>query len=155
MANLWHLCRCHTSHVSHFDMLLMQVPALQLNNERFQVPELIFSPGDVGMQQAGLAEAVVEAANAVHPDLRPLLFSNVVCTGGTSTCPGFQDRLFKDLRQLVPTEYEVPMLLHIPLSCKFAFVWQVDLFQLSSQSQALQVSMPSMATRSSGSALNS
>ena len=85
----------------------MQVPALQLNNERFQVPEVIFHPSDVGMQQMGLAEAVVEAADAVHPDLRPLLFSNVICTGGTASCPGFSDRLSSDLRQLVSAEFEV------------------------------------------------
>ena len=83
------------------------MPALQLNNERFQVPELIFHPSDVGMQQAGLAEAALEAANAVHPDLRPLLFSNVICTGGTTTCPGFTSRLESELRRLVPCDYEV------------------------------------------------
>ena len=85
----------------------MQVPALQLNNERFQVPEVVFHPSDVGMQQMGLAEAAVEAANSVHPDLRPLLISNIICTGGTSTCPGFSARLYSDLRELVPSEYEV------------------------------------------------
>ena len=86
---------------------LLQVPALQLNNERFQVPEVIFHPSDVGMQQMGLAEAAVEAANSVHPELRPLLFSNIICTGGTATCPGFSERLSSDLRELVPSEYEV------------------------------------------------
>lgn len=89
---------------------ILQVPALQLNNERFQVPEVVFHPSDVGMQQVGLAEAAVEAANSVHPELRPLLFSNVICTGGTTTCPGFSNRLSSELRELVPTEYEVGIL---------------------------------------------
>ena len=85
----------------------VQVPALQLNNERFMVPELIFRPTDIAMEQAGLAEAIVEATNAVHPDLRPLLLSNVVCSGGTASCPGFAERLFAELRPLLPAEYEV------------------------------------------------
>lgn len=84
-----------------------QVPALTMSNERFMVPELVFRPTDVGMEQAGLAEAVVEAANALHPELRPLLFSNVVCTGGTAKCPGFAQRLAAELRPLVPSEYQV------------------------------------------------
>jgi len=85
----------------------LQIPALQLNNERFLVPELIFRPSNMGIKQAGLAEACMEAANAVHPDLRPLLFSNVLCVGGTSSCPGFATRLAAELRPLVPCEYEV------------------------------------------------
>lgn len=71
------------------------------------VPELLFHPSDVGMEQAGLAEAVIEATNALHPELRPLLFANILCTGGTAKCTGFARRLHTDLRPLVPAEYEV------------------------------------------------
>lgn len=39
-------------------------------------------PPDIGLQQAGVAEAVVQAVTACHPALAPLLFSNVVVTGG-------------------------------------------------------------------------
>jgi actin-related protein 6 len=85
----------------------VQIPALQLNNERFMVPELVFRPSNIGMKQAGLAETCMEAAKAVHPDLRPLLFSNVLCVGGTSSCPGFATRLAQELRPLVPCQYQV------------------------------------------------
>lgn len=84
-----------------------EIPALQLNNERFMVPELVFRPSNIGMKQAGLAETCMEAAKAVHPDLRPLLFSNVLCVGGTSSCPGFATRLAQELRPLVPCQYQV------------------------------------------------
>lgn len=88
-------------------LLACQVPAVSLNNERFMVPELIFRPSDIAMDQAGLAGIIIEAANAVHPDLRPLLFSNVICSGGTSQLPGFSQRLLSELRPLVPDHYEV------------------------------------------------
>lgn len=36
---------------------------------------------DIGMEEAGLAEAIVEAVQSVHPHLHGLLFSNVLLTG--------------------------------------------------------------------------
>ena len=71
------------------------------------VPELVFNPSDIGLDQSGLAQCVADAAQGVHPDLRPLLFSNVLCTGGMACCPGFAARLAADLRPLVPTDIEV------------------------------------------------
>ncbi|PNW80214.1 hypothetical protein CHLRE_08g382590v5 [Chlamydomonas reinhardtii] len=75
---------------------------LALNNERFMVPELLFHPDDVGLQQAGVAEAVVQAVTACHPALAPLLYSNVVVVGGVAACPGFRERFTAELRALVP-----------------------------------------------------
>lgn len=80
---------------------------LALNNERFMVPEVLFQPSDIGLQQGGIPQAIMEAIEAVPPDLQPLLYSNVVCTGGCATCPGFQRRLYNELRPLVPDDYEV------------------------------------------------
>ncbi|KAG2424372.1 hypothetical protein HXX76_014581 [Chlamydomonas incerta] len=75
---------------------------LALNNERFMVPELLFHPDDVGLQQAGVAEAVVQAVTACHPALAPLLYSNVVVVGGVAACPGFRERFTAELRTMVP-----------------------------------------------------
>ena len=55
----------------------------------------------------GHAQAVADAVQATHPDLHPLLFSNVLCTGGLARCPGFRERLCADLRPLVPDDIEV------------------------------------------------
>ncbi len=83
---------------------------LALNNERFMVPEVLFQPSDIGLQQAGLPQAIVEAVEATPPDLHPLLYSNVLCTGGCATCPGFRERLYNELKPLVPDDYEVKQL---------------------------------------------
>lgn len=93
-------------------ILKLQVPTLRLNNERFLVPELLFSPSNVGLHQAGLAEAVLLSANKCHPDLRPLLLSNVLCCGGMFKCPGFMSRMSADVRAIVPSRYEVNFNLH-------------------------------------------
>ncbi|KAI3426082.1 hypothetical protein D9Q98_008050 [Chlorella vulgaris] len=86
---------------------LPKQPVLAVNNERFMVPEALFHPSDIGMDEAGLAEAVAQAVSAAHPHLHALLYSNVLITGGTARCPGFRDRLAAELRALVPDDYEL------------------------------------------------
>jgi len=62
-------------------MVFRKEQVLLLNNERFMVPEAMFRPQDIGLQQAGVAEAVVQAVTAAHPALQPLLYTNIVLTG--------------------------------------------------------------------------
>lgn len=167
-----------------------------MNNERFMVPEALFHPTDIGLNQAGvrhylqqfhslqatltfpldnlvpvlkvevsallslagLAETVVQSVEAVHEDLHGLLYSNVLITGtsdavepsglmpassyhqtnvhahelsamhqmicqfllshsalaagGTAKCPGFKERLYSELRRLVPSQYTLNV--HLP-----------------------------------------
>jgi len=85
---------------------------LRMNNERFMVPEALFHPADLGLNQAGLAETIVQSITATHEDLHGLLYSNILLTGGTASCPGFKERLYTGLRKLVPVEYRVNV--HLP-----------------------------------------
>ncbi|KAI4377163.1 hypothetical protein MLD38_014840 [Melastoma candidum] len=78
-----------------------------LTNERFLVPEMIFRPADLGMNQAGLAECIVRSIDACHPHLHPLLYGNIVLTGGSTLFPRFKERLEMELRPLVPDHYRV------------------------------------------------
>ncbi|XP_022749664.1 actin-related protein 6 [Durio zibethinus] len=78
-----------------------------LTNERFLVPEMIFQPADLGMNEAGLAECIVRAVNACHPYLHPVLYQSIILTGGSTLFPRFAERLQKDLRPLVPDDYQV------------------------------------------------
>ncbi|GAV82488.1 Actin domain-containing protein [Cephalotus follicularis] len=78
-----------------------------LTNERFLVPEMIFHPADLGMNQAGLAECVVRAVNACHPHLHPVLYESIILTGGSTLFPQFAQRLEMELRPLVPDNYQV------------------------------------------------
>ncbi|KOM31459.1 hypothetical protein LR48_Vigan01g101400 [Vigna angularis] len=78
-----------------------------LTNERFLVPEMIFRPADLGMNQAGLAECIVRAVNACHPQLHPVLYESIILTGGSTLFPQFAERLERELRPLVPDDYNV------------------------------------------------
>ncbi|VFQ83396.1 unnamed protein product [Cuscuta campestris] len=78
-----------------------------LTNERFLVPEMIFRPADLGMNQAGLAECIVRAVNSCHPHLHPVLYESIILTGGSTLFSGFAERLANELRPLVPDKYRV------------------------------------------------
>ncbi|XAR66875.1 hypothetical protein NMG60_11013243, partial [Bertholletia excelsa] len=78
-----------------------------LTNERFLVPEMIFRPADLGMNEAGLAECIVRAVNSCHPLLHPVLYESIILTGGSTLFPRFTERLERELRPLVPDNYRV------------------------------------------------
>ncbi|KXJ82641.1 hypothetical protein RP20_CCG011650 [Aedes albopictus] len=84
-----------------------ELQTLRLNNERFVIPEVLFHPSDIGIQQMGLAEAIVDAINSCPEETRPHLFANVVVCGGSALFSGMQARILKDVRALAPDEFEV------------------------------------------------
>eukprot|EP00955_Chlamydomonas_euryale_P077168 362866-Chlamydomonas_euryale.AAC.39 len=62
---------------------------------------------DIGLQQAGIAEAVVQAVQSAHVALHPLLYTNIILSGGVAACPGLADRFRSELRPLVPDVYDI------------------------------------------------
>ena len=78
---------------------------LPLGNERFAVPELLFNPSDIGIQESGIPGAVMESLSTLPEALMLGLLANVVVVGGNSLIEGFMPRLEAELRALVPSEY--------------------------------------------------
>lgn len=79
---------------------------LTLQNERFTVPELLFNPGIIDMDQAGISEAAIRCVNSVpDEDTRSLLLANVVLTGGNTKLEGYKERIGRELRSLTPQEW--------------------------------------------------
>ena len=67
---------------------------MTLGNERFTVPELLFNPGDVGMQEEGLPGTVLQSLSAVPTGLWPAMLANILVVGGNSKIEGFMTRLY-------------------------------------------------------------
>lgn len=78
---------------------------LPMGNERFAVPELLFNPSDIGIQEAGIPGAIIESLSGLPEALRVGLLANVVVVGGNSLIKGFIERLEAELRALVPAQY--------------------------------------------------
>ena len=81
--------------------------SIKLVNERFTVPEILFNPSDIGIQQMGIPEAIINSVQATPKKMWSHLYQNIVLTGGNTCLPGFKDRLYADVRKLVPDTMEV------------------------------------------------
>ncbi len=80
---------------------------LAIGNERFMVPEALFHPTDIGLDQAGIAELTTQAVNEANKDLRGMLYGNIVLTGGCALIPGFKEKFEAQLRPLVNADDDV------------------------------------------------
>jgi len=93
---------------------------VRLGNERISVPEALFRPCDLGLEQGGVAEIVVESAEAAAAATSSLdadsmtilsaLFANVRIVGGNVKFMNFGKRLEQELRSLIPQSIELRVL---------------------------------------------
>lgn len=83
---------------------------VRLCNERFTVPELLFSPSDVGIQQVGIPEAVIDSLKDCPSYTHHELLRNILVIGGSSLFPGFIPRLKREIRALAPDDLEVSLI---------------------------------------------
>ncbi len=73
-----------------------------LGNERFSCPEALFQPHLVGMESAGVHQALHSSIMACDEEVRKDLYANIVLSGGSTMFPGFADRLKNELSALAP-----------------------------------------------------
>lgn len=85
----------------------MERQALPFSVERFAIPEVLFRPADIGIQQLGIAEAIVQSIEACDAIYRPALYQNIVLTGGNVNIVHMKERLEKELRSLAPANVTV------------------------------------------------
>lgn len=79
------------------DQILSQ-QTIRMNNERFQVPELLFYPSDAGIQQIGISHAILHSVENLPSELRSHLYKNIILIGGNAKFPGFKERIQFDVR---------------------------------------------------------
>ncbi|KAJ2494117.1 Actin- protein 6 [Coemansia sp. RSA 2052] len=80
----------------------VEAQVLPLCNERFAIPEALFSPSDVGLEQGGIHQAVVQAVMACDESLRGVLMANILLVGGTAALPGLCRRLQSEVQAMSP-----------------------------------------------------
>ena len=80
---------------------------LKLSNERITIPEILFHPSDIGIEQMGIPEAICHAVSRTPVEMHPHLYSNIILTGGNVLFPGFSERVESDIRKMCSDEYTV------------------------------------------------
>lgn len=79
----------------------IRLPPIEPGKESQKIPSLGVSPIQI-QHSVGVTQLVFNSISACDMDLRPLLFNNVIVTGGNTLFPGFTERLSNDLPVLVP-----------------------------------------------------
>lgn len=83
--------------------------ALEMGVEMITVPEVLFNPSDIGLNQAGLAETIVQAVEACPEELSDAFYANILLVGGNTKFKNFRQRLERDLRSLVPEDFDIEL----------------------------------------------
>lgn len=78
---------------------------IELNNLRFVVPEVIFNPNMIGIEEGGLHEGIVQSVKECHEDYKNILYENIVAVGGNSKFKGFNERIVKEINCVVDHDY--------------------------------------------------
>lgn len=89
------------------DSINSDLQCIRLNNERFQVPEILFYPSDVGIDQIGISHSIVHSIESCPEEYRFSLYSNIVLVGGNAALHGFRDRIYGDVRSMADSFYDV------------------------------------------------
>ncbi|KAI5956406.1 ARP1 [Candida jiufengensis] len=76
---------------------------LKLGVERFRAPEILFNPQLIGDESQGIHELTSLAIAKTDLDLRPILYQNILLSGGNTLLKNFGDRLLKELKDLQDT----------------------------------------------------
>ncbi|KAJ7173813.1 actin-related protein Arp6 [Mycena filopes] len=80
---------------------------LTMGNERFSVPEIIFRPDDIGLDQSGLPETIATSISLLPDDIQGMFWANIGLIGGNTKLPDFRRRLISELQSLAPVGCEV------------------------------------------------
>lgn len=77
---------------------------ITLRNERFSVPEVLFTPSDIGLRQSGIPQLVLDSLASLPLGLWPAMLANILVVGGNANIEGFILRLQVEIKALAPAE---------------------------------------------------
>jgi len=78
-----------------------------VGNERFRCIEPLFNPLLLHLEYPGIHQMIYDTIMKCPIDRRNQYYGNLIFYGGTTTMPGFADRIAKEMRNLVPSSMRV------------------------------------------------
>ncbi|KAL8828651.1 MAG: hypothetical protein Q9191_002466 [Dirinaria sp. TL-2023a] len=86
-----------------------EIHQIHLNVERIRVPEIVFQPAIAGLDQAGIVEIAGDIINhgLSKPVERDSVLRDIFLTGGNTLFSGFEERLRRELRAVLPIDSPV------------------------------------------------
>ena len=78
-----------------------------MGNERFTIPEYLFSPSLIGLNMCGIAEMINASISCLPENIRSVYYSNILLVGGMANLPGLGQRLNVELTALAPSDANI------------------------------------------------
>ncbi|KAL8774562.1 MAG: hypothetical protein Q9209_000935 [Squamulea sp. 1 TL-2023] len=84
---------------------------IHLNVERIRVPEVVFQPSIAGLDQAGIVDIAADIINhgLTKAQDRVSALGDIFLTGGNTMFTGFEERLQRELRGVLPVEAPITL----------------------------------------------
>lgn len=80
---------------------------IEIGSSKYRAPELLFRPDLIGDEYPGIHEILTSAIQRSDVDLRKMLYSNVVLSGGSTLFKGFGARLLNEMKPLAPKNTKI------------------------------------------------
>lgn len=87
----------HTQGQAQMNFVLPDKQVIKVGSERFCVPEALFQPHLIGVNQPGLPQLALLSINQLEAKQQEQLLANVVLEGGTTLLRGFPERIKQEL----------------------------------------------------------
>jgi actin-related protein len=94
---------------------------LNVGNQRFRCPEVLFNPKMIGKEYDGIHELTYKSIMKADVDVRKDLYQNIVMSGGTTMYQGIAERLHKEVTILAPTTMKIKVTFLLNLLFIFKF----------------------------------
>jgi len=75
---------------------------IRLNVEQIRIPEVLFQPSIVGIDQAGVIEIVNDALKQFSQEQQSKMVKNIFLTGGNINYPNMKQRITNEIRGILP-----------------------------------------------------
>ena len=83
---------------------------INVGNERFRCPEILFQPMNANYETHGVHKHAYDSVMKCDQDVRKDLFQNIILSGGTTLFEGMGERMWNELHQLAPSNNKIKVL---------------------------------------------
>jgi len=100
----------YTTHKHEAEFKTYKLPddsIVRLSAERHQIPEAIFNPKVIGLDQPGLHQNVFQSIMKSNTEIRIEMFKNIVLAGGNTLFDKFDKRIANEIRDMAPPKTDI------------------------------------------------
>ena len=80
---------------------------ITIDKERFICPEVLFKPELAHEEFSGIDTHLNSTIQRSPSELHKTLYNNIVLTGSTITIPGLEERVYKELKSIAPSDMQI------------------------------------------------